>query len=207
MEAFLVATGVVAIAEIGDKTQLLALLLAARFRQTWPIVAGILLATLANHFLAGAVGAWLAAQLNPTALRWGLGLAFLAVAVWALAPDEMDEDEAHIKPYGALLATGVAFFLAEMGDKTQVATVMLAVKYQPLWQVVLGTTAGMMLANAPAVWLGQWLGQRMLWLRRVRFAAAAIFAVLGLAVLSGAGQDSAPHAAHQTAAQQSPINN
>lgn len=189
MEAFLMSSGIVAVAEIGDKTQLLSLLLAARFRRPAPIVLGIFLATVANHFVAGATGAWVASFFSAEVIRWALGLSFLAIAGWALVPDEMDDDDAAIKPYSAFLATFVAFFLAEIGDKTQVATVALAVKYHPLWAVVMGTTVGMMLANVPAVWLGDWISKRMEWLRRVRFVAAGIFALMGVAVLLGFGQN------------------
>lgn len=188
MDALLVSTGVVAVAEIGDKTQLLSLILAARFRRPWPIVLGIFCATILNHFMAGWLGQLVAGFISPDVLRWVIGISFLAIAAWALIPDEMEEGEAVVKPYGAFLATLVAFFIAEMGDKTQVATVALAVKYHPLWQVVLGTTIGMMLANVPAVWLGNWISSRMHYLRMVRFAAAALFAILGLLALFNVGQ-------------------
>ncbi|WP_028454781.1 TMEM165/GDT1 family protein [Chitinilyticum litopenaei] len=188
MDALLVSTGVVAVAEIGDKTQLLALILAARFRRPWPIVLGIFCATVLNHALAGWLGQLVAGMLNPDLLRWIIGIGFLAIAAWALIPDEMDDDEAPIKPYGAFVATLVAFFIAEMGDKTQVATVALAIKYQPLWQVVLGTTIGMMIANVPAVWLGKWIASHLHHLRLVRFVAAAVFALLGLLAIFNVGQ-------------------
>jgi putative Ca2+/H+ antiporter (TMEM165/GDT1 family) len=186
MEAFLVSTGVVALAEIGDKTQLLALVLAARFRRPWPIIAGILVATLLNHFLAGAVGAWLANVLGPTALRWILGLSFIAMAVWTLIPDEYPEEEQATTRYGVFVTTLVAFFLVEMGDKTQIATVALAAKYGSLVAVVSGTTLGMLLANVPAVLLGE-VAAKKLPMRLVHGVAAAIFLVLGLSVLMGAG--------------------
>jgi Ca2+/H+ antiporter, TMEM165/GDT1 family len=187
MEAFLVSTGVVALAEIGDKTQLLALVLAARFRKPLPIVLGILVATLLNHFLAGAVGAWLAAQLGPTLLRWILGLSFIAMAAWTLVPDKYDsDDDQAVGRYGVFLTTLTAFFLVEMGDKTQIATVALAAKYGSLLAVVSGTTLGMLLANVPAVLLGE-VAAKKLPMRLVRGVAAAIFLVLGLSVLAGAG--------------------
>ena len=156
MEAFLVSTGIVALAEMGDKTQLLALILAARFRQPWPIVAGIFVATIANHALAGALGAWVTTVIGPSVLRWVLGASFIVMAIWMLIPDKMDDDDTPAKPrYGVFGTTVVAFFLAEMGDKTQVATVMLAAQYQAYYAVIAGTTLGMMLANAPVVWLGE----------------------------------------------------
>ncbi|MBE9608658.1 TMEM165/GDT1 family protein [Chitinilyticum piscinae] len=188
MDALLVSTSVVAIAEIGDKTQLLSLILAARFRRPLPIVFGIFVATILNHFMAGWLGQFVAGFFTPEVLRWVIGISFLAIAAWALIPDEMEEGEAVVKPYGAFIATVIAFFLAEMGDKTQVATVALAVKYHPLWQVVVGTTIGMMLANVPAVLLGNWISTRMHYLRLVRFAAAALFAILGLLALFNVGQ-------------------
>lgn len=186
-DAFLVSTGVVAVAEMGDKTQLLALILAARFPHRWPIVAGIFVSTVLNHFAAGWVGTLLAGVFDPSWLRWIVGFGFLAIAAWALIPDEMDEGDATVKPYGAFIATAIAFFLAEMGDKTQIATVALAVKYHPLWQVVMGTTLGMMLANVPAVLLGSWVSARMHLLRSVRFVAAAVFGLLGVLALLGVG--------------------
>ncbi len=150
MESFLVSTGIVTLAEMGDKTQLLALLLAARFRQPWPIVAGIFVATVANHALAGAVGAWVTTMLGPDALRWVLGGSFIAMALWMLIPDKLEDDAQPVTGrFGVFGTTVVAFFLAEMGDKTQVATVMLAAQYPSLVAVVIGTTLGMMLANAP----------------------------------------------------------
>ncbi len=184
LEAFLVSTGVVAIAEIGDKTQLLALVLAARFRKPVPIILGILVATLANHALAGAVGAWLLGVLGPDAIRWVLGVSFLAMAAWALVPDKLDDGDAKPSRYGAFLTTLVAFFLVEMGDKTQVATVALAARYDALAVVVAGTTLGMMLANVPAVLLGE-VAATKLPLRLVRGVAAAIFAALGVAAIAG----------------------
>ena len=158
MEAFLVSTGVVAIAEIGDKTQLLAILLASKFRRPWAIVAGIFAATVANHLLAASVGTLVAGWLGDELLRWILGLSFIAMGLWALIPDKVDEDEADAGKagrFGAFIATLVAFFLVEMGDKTQIATVGLAARFDNLTMVTLGTTLGMMLANVPAVFLGE----------------------------------------------------
>ena len=187
MEAFLISTGLVALAEMGDKTQLLALILAVRFRKPWPIVAGILVATLVNHALAGAVGAWVTTVLGPVWLRWILGLSFLAMAVWMLIPDKIDDEDAARAPrWGVFGTTVVAFFLAEMGDKTQIATVMLAAQYQAWAWVVAGTTLGMMLANAPVVWLGERMTRRIP-IRLVHLVSAGIFLVLGLAVLLGWG--------------------
>ncbi|MDI9232929.1 TMEM165/GDT1 family protein [Limnohabitans lacus] len=187
MEAFLVSTGIVALAEMGDKTQLLSLVLAARFRKPWPIVLGILVATLANHGLAGAVGSWVTTVLGPDVLRWVLGGSFIAMAVWMLIPDKLDEEEGDNAPrMGVFLTTVVAFFLAEMGDKTQIATVMLAAQYQAWFAVVAGTTLGMMLANAPVVWLGDAITKRVP-LRMVHTVSALIFAVLGALALLGWG--------------------
>lgn len=152
MEAFLISTGIVGLAEIGDKTQLLAFLLAAKFRKPLPIVLAILVATIANHAFAAAVGAWITSMLGPDVLRWVLGVSFLAMAAWTLIPDKLDEDETKLAKYGVFLTTLIAFFMAEMGDKTQVATVALAARYHDIVSVVLGTTFGMMLANVPAVY-------------------------------------------------------
>ena len=185
MDALLISTGIVALAEMGDKTQLLALVLALRFRKPWPIVMGILVATLANHALAGAVGAWVTTVLGPDVLRWVLGASFIAMAVWMLIPDKIDEDEAGKPPrLGVFGTTVVAFFLAEMGDKTQVATIMLAAQYSSTVMVVAGTTLGMMLANAPVVWLGERM-TRLVPLRVVHLVSAAIFMGLGLWALLG----------------------
>jgi putative Ca2+/H+ antiporter (TMEM165/GDT1 family) len=185
-EAFAVSTGVVALGEIGDKTQLLALVLAARYRQPRPIIAGILVATLLNHALAAALGAWLTQLVDPQWMRWALGLSFLAVAAWMLVPDKADDaDAAPRGRCGVFGITVVAFFLAEMGDKTQIATVMLAAKYASVGVVTAGTTLGMMIANVPAVLLGeravQWVP--VVWVHRI---AALVFALLGVAVLLGA---------------------
>ena len=189
MEAFLVSTGIVAIGEMGDKTQLLALLLAARFRKPVPIVLGILVATLANHAMAGALGGLLAAWMGPTWLRWVIGGSFLAMAVWMLIPDKLDDVETEGKgaKLGVFGTTVVAFFLAEMGDKTQIATVALAARYTDVVAVVLGTTFGMMLANVPAVFLGDKIAQKVS-MRMVHGIAAAIFAVLGMLTLFNVGR-------------------
>jgi Ca2+/H+ antiporter, TMEM165/GDT1 family len=187
MEAFLVSTGIVALAEMGDKTQLLSLVLAARFRKPWPIVLGILVATLANHGLAGAVGSWVTTVLGPDVLRWVLGASFIMMAVWMLIPDKLDDEEGDSAPrMGVFLTTVVAFFLAEMGDKTQIATVMLAAQYNAWLAVVAGTTLGMMLANAPVVWLGDAITKRVP-LRLVHLISAGIFAILGAVALFGWG--------------------
>jgi putative Ca2+/H+ antiporter (TMEM165/GDT1 family) len=183
MESFLVSTGIVALAEMGDKTQLLSLVLAARFRKPWPIVLGILVATLVNHALAGAVGSWVTSVLGPDVLRWVLGGSFIAMAAWMLIPDKLDEGEIDKAPrYGVFLTTVVAFFLAEMGDKTQVATVMLAARFDAWFAVVMGTTLGMMLANAPVVWLGERI-MRKVPIKLVHTVGAVIFLVLGVLVL------------------------
>lgn len=187
MEAFLVSTGIVALAEIGDKTQLLAFLLAARFRKPLPIILGILVATLVNHACAAAVGAWLTSVISPEAMRWILGVSFIAMAVWILIPDKLDEEETQLARYGVFTTTVIAFFLAEMGDKTQIATVALAAQYHALAAVVAGTTLGMMLANAPAVLLGDRIAERMP-TRTVHALAAGIFAVLGILTLLGVGK-------------------
>ncbi len=187
MDAFLVSTGIVALAEIGDKTQLLAFILAAKFRKPLPIVLGILVATVANHALAGFLGTWITSLLEPQTLRWILGISFIAMAVWTLIPDKFEEDDAKFASYGVFGTTLVAFFLAEMGDKTQVATVALAAQYQALFAVVAGTTLGMMIANVPAVFLGDRIANRMP-VRLVHAIAAAIFAILGVATLLGAGE-------------------
>ncbi len=189
MEALLVSTGVVALAEIGDKTQLLAFILAARFKRPLPIILGILAATLVNHGLAGALGAWITSVVQPHVLRWVLGLSFIAMAIWTLIPDTMDEDEARVTQHlGVFGATLVTFFLAEMGDKTQIATVAMAAHYGTPLVVVIGTTLGMMVADVPAVFLGDKLAGRIP-MRLVHAIAAAIFAVLGVATLLGAGTD------------------
>ena len=186
MEAFLVSTGVVALAEIGDKTQLLALVLAARFRKPWPIILGILVATLLNHALAGAAGAWIANLVGPAAMRWILGLGFIAMAAWTLVPDEFDEEkDGGAGRFGVFGTTLVAFFVVEMGDKTQIATVALAAKYGSLAAVVSGTTLGMLLANVPVVLIGKAASARIPF-KAVRVCAALLFAGLGVyALLAG----------------------
>ena len=181
MHAFLISTALVALAEIGDKTQLLSLLLAARFRRPLPIMFAILLATLANHAVAGLAGTLFGNLLEGAWLRWVLGLSFLAVAVWALFPDSVDEPGA-IRDSGVFLTTLVAFFLAEIGDKTQIATVALAARYDRFYAVVLGTTLGMMLANVPAVLIGDRMAGRLP-LGAIRAAAAIVFAALGILTL------------------------
>ena len=183
MEAFLISTGIVALAEMGDKTQLLSLVLAARFRKPWPIVWGILVATLVNHGLAGALGSWVTTQLGPEALRWVLGGSFLAMAVWILVPDKLDNEANDKGPrFGVFATTVVAFFIAEMGDKTQIATIALGAKYESVLLVTVGTTLGMMLANAPAVWLGKQFTKRLP-IKLVHWVAAIIFIALGLITL------------------------
>jgi putative Ca2+/H+ antiporter (TMEM165/GDT1 family) len=185
IEALFLSTGVVALAEIGDKTQLLALILAARYRKPLPIVLAIFVATLANHALAGALGGWLAAAVSPKALRWILGVSFLAMAAWMLIPDAHQEEAAAPPRFGVFLTTLFAFFMLEMGDKTQIATVALAAKYDSVIAVIAGTTLGMMIANVPAVYLGE-VAARRLPFRLVHMIAALVFLVLGVVVLIGA---------------------
>ena len=187
MEAFLVSTGVIALGEMGDKTQLLAFLLAAKFKRPVPIILGILTATVVNHALAGVVGIWIAAQLGPHLLRWVIGLSFLGMAVWMLIPDKVDSNAAEGKQrFGVFGATVLAFFLAEMGDKTQIATVALAARYHDLVPVVAGTTLGMMLADVPAVFLGRTFGNKMS-MPLVHGLAALIFGILGVLALLNVG--------------------
>ncbi|MEP6701817.1 MAG: TMEM165/GDT1 family protein [Betaproteobacteria bacterium] len=187
MESLVVSTGVVALAEIGDKTQLLAFILAARFRKPLPIIAGILVATLLNHGLAGAVGALIAAAISPVVLRWVLGLSFIGMAIWTMIPDEIEEDETKVAgKLGIFGATALTFFLAEMGDKTQIATIALAAHYASPLLVVLGTTLGMLIADVPAVFAGKQLATKIP-MKLVHAIAAAIFVLLGLATLLGAG--------------------
>jgi putative Ca2+/H+ antiporter (TMEM165/GDT1 family) len=187
LEAFLISTGIVTLAEIGDKTQLLAFMLAARFRQPLPIVLGIFVATVANHALAGALGTWISLLMEPETLRWVLGLSLIGMAIWTLIPDKLNDEDAKLVRNGVFGATLIAFFLAEMGDKTQVATVALTAQFQEFIAVVSGTTLGMMIANVPAVLLGNRFAQRMP-VRLVHAIAAAIFAILGIATLLGAGE-------------------
>ena len=189
-----VSTLAVAIAEIGDKTQLLALLLAARFRRPWPIIAGIFVATVLNHALAGWIGAWVASHLSPEVLRWLVAGSFLAIGLWTLIPDRIDDDGERLPARSAFIATTIAFFLAEIGDKTQIATVVLAAKSPLLWPVVLGTTLGMLLANVPVVLLGSRFAAKLP-LKAARMAAAALFIALALWVAwrgMPAGGDCAP---------------
>jgi len=179
----LISTGVVALAEMGDKTQLLAFLLAARFKKPVPIILGILLATIVNHGFAGALGAWITTLLSPNALGWILGISFIAMAIWTLKPDEIEEDEAKIAGrFGVFGATTITFFLAEMGDKTQIATVALAANYSSVILAVIGTTLGMMIADVPAVFIGTKFAQKVS-MRLVHGIAAAVFAVLGVITL------------------------
>jgi putative Ca2+/H+ antiporter (TMEM165/GDT1 family) len=183
MQPFLISTASVALAELGDKTQLLALVLAAKYRRPWLIALGILLATLANHALAGAFGALVAQWFTPQVLRWLVAASFFAVALWTLVPDKIDESEsAPLRGHGVLLATMVAFFLAEIGDKTQIATAVLGAQYHPLWQVIAGTTCGMLIADVPAVWLGARFAHALP-MRATRLVAAALFAALALWIL------------------------
>ena len=187
MESLFVSTGVVALAEIGDKTQLLAFILAARFKKPLPIILGILVATIVNHGLAGALGAWITASISPEILRWVLGASFIAMAVWTLIPDKIEEEETQIaKRLGVFGATLVTFFLAEMGDKTQIATVAMAAHYATPLLVVIGTTLGMLIADVPAVFVGDKLANKIP-MKLVHSIAAAVFAILGVATLLGAG--------------------
>ena len=187
MEAFLVSTGVVTLAEMGDKTQLLAFLLAARFKKPLPIILGIFAATAVNHGIAGALGAWITTAVSPQVMRWVLGLSFVGMAVWTLFPDEIEKDEGKAaQRLGIFGATLVTFFLAEMGDKTQLATVAMAAHYKAPLVVVIGTTLGMLIADVPAVFIGERLATKIP-MRLVHGIAAAIFVLLGLATLLGAG--------------------
>ena len=181
MEALLISTLVVTLAEMGDKTQLLSFVLAAKFKRKGPIILGIFLATLANHFAAGYLGAWLAGLVSPQTLRWVVAVSFFAFGAWALIPDKLEEKR-NIRDAGVFMAALVAFFLVEMGDKTQLATIALAARYDSLVAVVLGTTLGMMLANIPAVWMGETLAQRVN-MKLMRWVAAALFVVLAVLTL------------------------
>ena len=184
MEALLVSIGIVALAEIGDKTQLLTLVLAARYKRPWPIVAGIFVATLVNHAIAGAVGAWLTTVIGPDAMRWILGISFIAMAGWMLIPDKLDNDAGASRNVGGVfVTTTVLFFLVEIGDKTQIATVALAARFDSLVAVVMGTTIGMLLANAPVAFFGEALSRRLP-VRAVHVVAALVFAALGVGVLA-----------------------
>lgn len=185
MEALFISTGVVALAEIGDKTQLLAFILAARFKKPLPIIAGILCATLVNHGLAGALGAWITSVVSPGAMRWILGLSFIGMAIWTLIPDRIEEEETQVaKHLGVFGATLVTFFLAEMGDKTQIATVALAAHYAAPLMVVVGTTLGMLVADVPAVFVGNRFAAKIP-MKLVHSIAAAIFALMGVLTLLG----------------------
>ena len=187
MEAFLVSTGVVALGEMGDKTQLLAMLLAVKFRRPIPIILGIFVATVANHAMAGAVGDWVAHAMGPDVLRWVIGVSFIAMAVWMLIPDKIDENETARVRFGVFGTTVITFFLAEMGDKTQIATVALAARYTDLVAVVGGTTLGMMISNVPAVFMGEKIAQKVS-MKLVHGIAAAIFVVLGVLTLLDVGK-------------------
>ncbi len=188
MEAFFVSTGVVALAEIGDKTQLLAFILAARFKKPIPIIAGIFCATLVNHGLAGALGTWITSFVSPNILRWILGVSFVGMAIWTMIPDKIEEEETQVARHlGVFGATLITFFLAEMGDKTQLATVALAAHYGAPIMVISGTTLGMLLADVPAVLVGNKFAARIP-MKLIHFIAAAIFAILGIATLLGAGK-------------------
>lgn len=187
MEALLVSTGVVALAEIGDKTQLLAFILAARFKKPLPIILGIFAATIVNHGLAGALGAWITSAVSPEILRWVLGLSFIGMAIWTMIPDKIEEEETQVaKRFGVFGATLITFFLAEMGDKTQIATVAMAAHYASPLLVVIGTTLGMLIADVPAVFVGDKLANKIP-MKLVHSIAAGVFAVLGIATLLGAG--------------------
>ncbi|HEX5353864.1 MAG TPA: TMEM165/GDT1 family protein [Rhodanobacteraceae bacterium] len=183
LQAFLVSLGAVALAEIGDKTQLLSLVLAAKFRKPWPICIGILVASLLSQAVAAELGAWLAHWMTPEVQRWLIGVSFLVVAAWALLPEKKEDVEpGPTRGRGVFTATLIAFFLAELGDRTQIATAVLGAHYQPLWQVIAGGTAGMLVANVPVVWLGARFAARLP-LRTARLAAAALFAALGVWIL------------------------
>lgn len=183
MEALYISTGVVALAEMGDKTQLLAFILAARFKKPVPIILGILLATLVNHGLAGALGAWITSVISPDTMRWVLGLSFIGMAIWTLIPDKIEEEETQVAhKLGVFGATLVTFFLAEMGDKTQIATVALAAHYGAPLLVVIGTTLGMLIADVPAVFVGNKFANKIP-MKLVHSIAAAIFAIMGLLTL------------------------
>lgn len=183
MEALVLSTISVALAEIGDRTQLLALVLAVRFRRPWPIIAGILLATLANHGIAAELGAFVSERIPESWQPYLIAAAFIGMGLWILVPDA-EEDAAARYPYGAFLTTLIAFFLVEIGDKTQIATVVLAAQYEPVWLVVVGTTLGMMAANVPVVVLGH-LGSGRLPMRLIHLIAAGVFIAMGILVLLG----------------------
>ncbi len=186
MWSLFVSTIVVALAEMGDKTQLLSFVLAARFKRKGAICVGILVATLANHFLAGSVGVFLSKLIAPEVLTWGIALAFLAFGAWVLKPDTF-EQKRELGKQGVFLTTAIAFFLVEMGDKTQLVTIALAARYHTLITVVLGTTLGMMIANVPAVWLGETLARRVN-MRLLRWVAAALFFLLAILTIVASGK-------------------
>ena len=189
MESLLVSTGVVALAEIGDKTQLLAFILAARFKKPLPIIFGIWAATVINHGLAGALGAWITSAISPEVLRWVLGASFIGMAIWTMIPDKIAEEETQFaKRFGVFGATFITFFLAEMGDKTQIATVAMSAHYADVVMVVAGTTLGMLIADVPAVFAGDKLSQKIP-MKLVHSVAAGMFALLGVATLLGLGSD------------------
>ena len=186
-ETLFISTGVVALAEIGDKTQLLAFILAARFKKPLPIILGILCATIVNHGLAGALGAWITSAITPETMRWVLGASFIAMAIWTLIPDKIEDEETQVaQRWGVFGATLITFFLAEMGDKTQIATVAMAAKFASPVLVVVGTTLGMLIADVPAVFVGDKFAAKIP-MKLVHSIAAAIFALLGVATLAGAG--------------------
>ncbi len=183
MEALYISTGVVALAEMGDKTQLLAFILAARFKKPVPIILGILCATIVNHGLAGALGAWITSVISPDTMRWVLGLSFIGMAIWTLIPDKIEEEETQVaQKLGVFGATLVTFFLAEMGDKTQIATVALAAHYVAPVMVVVGTTLGMLIADVPAVFVGNKFAAKIP-MKLVHSIAAGIFALMGVLTL------------------------
>jgi len=184
MEAFLISLTSIATAEMGDRTQLLALVLAARYRKPWPIVAGVLCATLANHAAAGLIGSLLGRQLRPALLDAAVGVSMIAMALWSLKPDKLDQQAGNASNAGAFVATLIAFFLAEMGDKTQIATAVLAAQFGSVAAVVAGTTLGMLLADVPVVLLGN-AGARRIPFKLVRMIAAALFALMGVVALVG----------------------
>ncbi|MBI4843354.1 MAG: TMEM165/GDT1 family protein [Nitrospirae bacterium] len=181
LEALTLSTAVVALAEMGDKTQLLSFVLAAKLRKKKAIISGIFFATLANHFIAGSLGAWLASLLSPQTLKWIVAVSFFVFGAWALKPDKLDDDK-KLHGTGVFFTTLIAFFLVEMGDKTQLATVALAARYNSLVSVVFGTTLGMIIANAPAVWMGEALAHRVN-MKAMRIVAAGLFVLLGILTL------------------------
>ncbi|MBP7370878.1 MAG: TMEM165/GDT1 family protein [Arenimonas sp.] len=182
MLSLLIATGVVALAEMGDKTQLLALVLAARYKKPLPIIAGIFVATILNHALSAWLGAWIAQHLSTDILKWIIALSFFGFAAWVLVPDKLEDEQSKSIAYGPFVATCIAFFIAELGDKTQLATVALAAQYQPLWQVIVGTTLGMLLANVPVVYLGARFTHRLP-IKAFHRISSALFIMLGIWVL------------------------